>query len=466
MVIGVFFGCDSESPNEPPATLTLSPAGPITLEVGQEVRIDATVTNSASSVNFVIRDDNNFPSDDVATIIERGDRHVVVRGVAPGFVGLVATLASASDDDVGDSVDLEVVPSSGPGGALEPGLFPVPVVRDVEAIFGLIASSFGGRRSGGGGGFANLTGDYLAVIAGASGYVVVDLLTREVVQEQVGFLTGPYFGVAAASQAPPGDDSPAALLAFGQTGWVLSPYHDGAFQMATQNTGTTYDAFPAGGRVEADVIPFVQPGVGVKFVQYDAGQGRYAATTEVLAVDASAGELVSAYLHDDDTETPAPILILARGVTSNLLLHRRDGSAPEALALGLDARRVRCAGVTSGLLCGVTLFGDDAVALVRWDGEALPTLAGEADAGDGPVDLDLHVLPSGNVALVTTGFNNNTITEIEVRPNGSVASNQTRAAPAGCLNPGHAIYVEDAEGLKVVGTCYTSDNYFIEGSRF
>jgi hypothetical protein len=450
-------------PDEPPATITLTPPGPITLEVGQQVRFDATVTNSAAAVYFYLQDGENDPDpeSDFAQIIERGERHVVVRGVAPGSVRLRASLP----ENVSAFVDLEVVPRS--GGVLTAGLFPVPVVSDVEAIFGLVASAFGGQRSGGGGAFANLDGDFLAVIAGSTGYVVVDLLTRQTVLEQVSFVTGPYFGVAAATQSPPGTDSPATLLAFGQTGWVLSPYHDGAFQMPAQNTGTTFDAFPAGGSVESDVIPFVQPGVGVKFVEYDAAQGRYVQTAEVLTVAASEGELVSAYLHDDDTATPAPILILARGVNSGLLLHRRDGTAAvRALSLGLDARRVRCTEVTGGLLCGVTLFGDDRVAVVLWDGTTAPTLAGYTGAGDGPVDLDLHVLPSGNVALVTTGFNNNTITEIELGADGSVVSNATRAAPTGCLNPGHAIYVEDAEGLKVVGTCYTSDNYFIEDSRF
>jgi hypothetical protein len=452
-------------PDEPPATITLTPPGPITLEVGQQVRIDATVTNSAAAVYFFLQDGENDPNpeSDFAQIVQSGERHVVVRGVAPGSVRLLASLP----ENVRAFVDLEVVPATGPGGTLTPGLFPVPVVRDVEALFGLIASAFGGQRSGGEGAFANLDGDFLAVMAGSSGYVVVDLLTRQTVLEQVSFVTGPYFGVAPVSQAPPGDDSPAAFLTFGQTGWVLSPYHDGAFQMPSQNTGTTFDAFPAGGSVESDVISFVQPGVGVKFVAYDAGQGRYAATGEVLTVAASEGELVSAYLHDDDTATPAPILILARGVTSNLLLHRRDGSgAVRALNLGLDARRVRCIEAGSGLLCGVTLFGADGVALVRWDGEDLPTLAGQTGAGDGPVDLALYPLPNGNVALVTTGFNDHTVTEIELEPDGSVVSNATSAAPSGCLNPGHAIYVEDAEGLKVVGTCYTSDHYFIEDSRF
>lgn len=44
--------------------------------------------------------------------------------------------------------------------------------------------------------------------------------------------------------------------------------------------------------------------------------------------------------------------------------------------------------------------------------------------------------------------------------------NETRPVLDGCQSPGPAIYVQDDESLKVVGTCFNSDNAFVGESRF
>lgn len=360
-------------------------------------------------------------------------------------------------------------PGSGFGGTLflPLGLFGAPAGHpDLEAPHGLRMGQF-----------ATYASVYLMLIASANGFFLLDLLTNELLHEYGGSdgtfdaanHGGPYFGAVAASQGPGGEESAAMIFAFGAGGWVLQRYQPDGWQTPIDNqAGATFDALPAGGDSMSDIVTFVQPSDGVRFIAFNPSSGVYELSDETLDAQAFEGELVSAYLHDDSITTKEPILVVARAVESGLYLDERNGEAPTRVAeLGLDARKIRCTEAgegTGNLICGVSIFGDDRVAILLWDGESAPTLAGFADVGDGPVDLDLRALASGNVALVSTGFNDNTLTETVVGPDGSVVSSDTRGAPEGCLNPGHAVYEQDDQGLKVVGTCYSSDNYFIVDS--
>lgn len=330
--------------------------------------------------------------------------------------------------------------------------------------------------------FADADASHVAAFAGADGYALVDLVSGATVggdQELAG--RGPFFGVAAASQDPPGADATAMIVAFGLNGWALDVYDpatDAWSARATPNDAAdpvTYDAVPAGGGLVSDLVPFVQPGDGVRFLQWTPdgfGGGDYdpvdALELDALRYASTSGELVSAWLADDST-SPAPALVLVRDVDSRLYLEPRDGSPPTAMTdgLGLDARKLRCAGVgADAWLCGVTVFGDDGLAIVAWDGSSVPTLEDVAPVGDGPVGLDLRVLADGDVAFVTTGFGDGTVSESEVAPDGTVLATDTRAVPSGCVQPGHAAYVRDAVGLKLVVTCYGSGNYAVMDSVF
>ncbi|HYE95310.1 MAG TPA: hypothetical protein VD962_03815 [Rubricoccaceae bacterium] len=442
---GLLSGCDSDSPTSE-AGIIMDPTGAIEMEVGDALSVEATRYNSSNNVSF----SSSNPA--VASVLpsgSSGDRfNAVIQAHAVGtatITGFVSTLATAT---------LDVTVVAAPSGQLPTGVHTLPLTEP-EALLLLNAA---------GGGFAGLTGTYLAAFAGTPGFAVLDLLTNQVLHQPAGLTGGPFFGVAAASHGTRGPTDPAAFVAFGLNGFVLQNYHTGAFKPPVQHPNRTYDAFPAGGTVATDVISFVQPGLGAGFIPFNGSI--YAPTSEMLDIPDTEGEMVSAYLYDD--APGARVLILARAVDSGLFLGQRGGGAPtRVLSLGLDGRKIRCTPSSAGgVLCGVTMFGNDRVALVRWDGMAAPTLAGFASAGDGPVDLDLHALPGGNIALVTSGFNNHLISEVELTPGGGVVSNMTRAAPAGCVNPGHVIYVRDTAGLKVVGTCYGSDNYFIDPSRF
>lgn len=227
---------------------------------------------------------------------------------------------------------------------------------------------------------------------------------------------------------------------------------------------------------------FVQPEKAVYFLGWDNFLNRYdwLEPNNLFSVfrlrdNMFNGEIVSTFMAENNSESN--VLVLTRDVESQLYFVLRDGttfednSIAQALpeSIGLDARKLRCTEDGSGtgnLVCAVSVFGDGRLAILTWDGKTLPTLAGFADVGDGPIGIDLHLLANGNVAIVSTGFNDNTVTETEVASNGSIISNTTRPVLDGCQNPGHAIYLQDEESLKVVGTCFNSDNIFIMKSVF
>src|SRR5690606_27308646 len=193
-------------------------------------------------------------------------------------------------------------------------------------------------------------------------------------------------------------------------------------------------------------------------------QSVWTISTEVLPAGKFSGELVPAFVADDDLVNPAAALVLTRGVSRYRYLDDRDGDAPAiALTLGLAARKLRCVDTESsaGWLCAVSLFGDDQLALLNWDGAGLPVMRGTVDVGDGPVGIDLVLLDDGDVAIVSTGFNDDSVTEVKVTNDGTLLATQARQAPAGCDSPGHAIYFEDDGGLGLVGTCWQSGNYFV-----
>jgi hypothetical protein len=295
-------------------------------------------------------------------------------------------------------------------------------------------------------------------------------MTGDILHTSTGLTGSSFFGVAAASQDPPGMTSTAGFVGFSSSGYTIQNVINGEFTSTQIGFGTTYDASMAGGDKIANVLQFTLPGAGVAFVQFDGTANAYVLAPGSVPAPSS-GELVSAYLHDDEGQAlggSPPVLLLTRDVQSRVWLDRRDGSASTTvLTLGLDARKLRCIQVAGGgALCGVTLFGADRVTMFTWDGAEAVTFDSDVPVGDGPVDLDLRLLPNGNVAMVTTGFNNGAITEAELTPAGAVVSSETASVPAGCTGAGHAVYIEDDAGLKIVGTCYSSNQYYIVESRF
>ncbi len=323
--------------------------------------------------------------------------------------------------------------------------------------------------------FGNLTGNFITVLAGENGFQVLDLANGEVLLDETNLGgSGPFFEITGASQAPPGENSPAMIFAAGGNGYVVYRFDQAG---PLEFDGATFDVLPAGGDPISNVVSFVQPTAGIGFFVYDDSQELYVPAEVGFPADMFGGvELVSAYMHDDvlsDDPVPQPrgnFLVLSRETESGVYLAKWDGSDPVRAIdnIGFDARRIRCIEDDSGtgnLVCVASIFGHDRLGLMTWDGENVPVLTDFAEIGDGPVGIDLRLLSNGNIAIVSTGFNDNTVTETIVAPNGIVQSSSTNPVLDGCKSPGHAVYVQDAESWKILGTCYDSDSYFIVESE-
>mgnify|MGYP005845812145 CR=1 FL=1 len=329
--------------------------------------------------------------------------------------------------------------------------------------------------------FGDISGQLPVAFSGAEGFIVRDLLTGETLEDntQTNFDPGPpvgspAFGVIGLTETPRGPESPATFVLFGETGFgFFSANFSGGAQ--TGNQPTAFDAFPAGGNPESSYAVFVQSSVG--YIALPEGGTRHfpISTFDERRADPTDfdGEIVSAWMPDDGTPDDTPPIVLDRDTDPDnstesglYFLPRGDADnapVPQRLAdVGLDARKVRCQDLNNGnFLCAVTVFGDDEVALFIWDGGTGLNSAGTISVGDGPVDMQLRALQNGNIGLVTTGFNDNTATIIELSSDGSVISSNTSSTPSGCESPAHAILVRDDVSLKLLGTCFDSSNYFI-----
>ncbi len=341
----------------------------------------------------------------------------------------------------------------------------------------------GGESAAGGGsglpaaspaadGFGPFGGSYPLAIAGAEGYVVIDLLDGSVLHQQTDLSgTGPFFGVVGITQAPAGDPSSAAMLfAYGANGYTIDRFDQ--FGVLAFD-GPTVDAFPAGGDIVSDVLPFVQlPEYGgVQFFQKESGSDVYTPSGEEYA--AFDGQFtISAYTHGQGVTTSAdprgPTLVVTTDENSGLYLLPRTGEgAQRAADLGDDARRVRCLATEEGgdaLVCAVTVFGESRLLTFTWDGVGLPVAVDDVTVGSGPIGLSLRRLPDGTIGVVTSGFNDSTITETVVDPDGAVVSSETRPAPEGCTAVANVVWVVDGVGAKVAGACFGSGAYFVETS--
>jgi len=398
-------------------------------------------------------------------------------------------LASSNDpDESNNSIAVEVDVQEPNEGATELpiGLFGFTNLEKIEGLFQLSNSSSSGSgntafRAVSGQNqieetqFGDLSGKLPVVFSGATGFIVKDLLTGEILSEQFASAGAPAFGVIGLTETPRGPDSPATIVLFGETG---IGFYSANFSGGTQsgNQPVAFDAFPAGGNAESSygVSAF---GGSVRYIDIEEGDSRHLLRSlfDELAPSAEDfdGQVVSAWMPDDGTPNNTPSIVLDRDTDPNnntksglYFLPRGDANnapTPQRLAdVGLDARKVRCQDLNDGnFLCAVTVFGEDKVELFIWDGGTTLNSAATVSIGNGPVDLQLRDLPGGNFGLVTTGFNDNTYTVAELAPDGSVLTNNTVGTPSGCQSPAHAIFVRDAASLKVVGTCFDSGNYFI-----
>ncbi len=229
---------------------------------------------------------------------------------------------------------------------------------------------------------------------------------------------------------------------FGMTGPILTAI------------GVT-DAVPYGDDPTSGGLLYTMPG-DVTALEYDAA-GEYL----VGGVGASifpdiVGDPMSAFAHDGT----GSIVVVTNGSPGQLYRAPRPSAAADLIGVVGDApRQIRCLDD----LCVISCFEDDSLWVATWDGAASVTIVGSETVGDGPIGIDLLALDNDDIAVVSTGFNDDTYSITVFDPAGTLVSNDKMSVPAGCTGPRHAVWVPGT-GRKVLFSCNGTDNVVIMSS--
>lgn len=341
-------------------------------------------------------------------------------------------------------------------------------------------------KAAGGAQFANLPANRpLAALSGRNGMTIVDLANGNEVFTSLANESD-FFGAGIASQGLTASDD-AMIVHYGQStssgGFPSSGFAEFYFGddqefggFVALRSGTEFDAQPIGGGLISDGVVVSGP-TGVSQFLYNGADSSWPENPTGLGIDdLDGGEIVSAYRERSD----APILVITRGSVDNKLYHYEPGTDTATLiqSLRFDARKLRC----KPPICVTSSFGSNnfqasGMDVFTWDGVGLPSFVQSIALGSdtsvaGLVGIDLieNISRDGDslslleTAVVGVGFNDGQLYEVLLSPSGQLLQQTVSSAPAACLNPGHVTYVPDSQGLKVVGSCFNSSNYFIGSS--
>jgi PKD repeat protein len=165
------------------------------------------------------------------------------------------------------------------------------------------------------------------------------------------------------------------------------------------------------------------------------------------------GDLMSSFARD----ATGSIVVVTNGAPGQLYLAPRpSGFATLIGEVGSTPRQIRCLDD----LCVISCFDADSLWVATWDVADNVAIVGGVPVGDGPIGIDLLALGNGDIAVVSTGFNDDTYTIIVFGPTGALVSNNTQPVPAGCTAPPHAVWVPGTT-RNVLFSCNATDNVFI-----
>lgn len=354
-------------------------------------------------------------------------------------------------------------------GFLQRGLFTLPALTNPETIVVL-----GGPEQA----FANFpSGSVPALVQGAEGFVVIDLINGEVLLDFTGLPNNGSVGVRtplgalAVTRPDPGPNTLSFIGSFAQDnnntefGFNFFRYdiQDQSFiKGPVSPSPSTIDGFSIGGKVISDEIVAVREGgFGITFFKYSeiSNQYQFEPSSEAR-ISARYGFEQAVTAYGEFAEGPLVVVNLI----GDLYFDPRNKLIPSVRIgnVGEKIIKIRC----EIPICVTTDESGDALRIIRWDGLNQPEIIGNPlQVGDGPVDPDLYKLPNGNILIGATGFNDNTIPLLEVDPVGAFISGQVYNAPVGLVKPGHFHFINnpnDPTNPFVGITGFGSDNYYIQ----
>lgn len=272
------------------------------------------------------------------------------------------------------------------------------------------------------------------------------------------FFNTPYFGgiVLDNDQAPGAD----AVFTYGPNLWTYRRFIPGqGFGFATTQSISTTDFTHIGD--DPDLSAGLETVGSLKRVRLWTPQPGSTDWNSVFVVDEFPlrpfGLPVSAFMDRlSTTDTTARVLLVTDGQPGSLIIGNPQSIYTVAVVgdVGNGPRRVRCAGGT----CAVSNFDSDSLTIVKWDGGDNAVITATVNVGDGPVGIDLREV-GDTVEIISTGFNDNTLTITTVASDGTVVESVTSPVESGCTGPGHALWLSGTN--NAIYTCNTSDSYVV-----
>jgi len=317
----------------------------------------------------------------------------------------------------------------------------------------------------------------LAAVGGAEGSAVVRLDTGAVFAD-IG--AGDYFGMLAFAARVESEEPTSGTFSYGNSGGFLKTYDpqtgfDGFGQLVDFQS-VIFDANNYNGEVDSGGFTY-NTTAWIKFIEFQ-GSGWSALPIQMQWSDFGGGgdgAIVGAIrttFSFKDPQVPGDVLVLTNGNLNlnpprpgAVYLADTDNPTGDGVlvgSVGIDPRRMRM----RGSMVAVTNFLSDTLSVLRWSGGSAEIVENSIGIGDGPVGLDLIELPSGNFAISSTGFNDNTFHITVVDPFGNLVSTTGFPVPEGCLAPGHATWVTSGTDIFVLVSCNGSDEIFLQEVSF
>jgi hypothetical protein len=302
------------------------------------------------------------------------------------------------------------------------------------------------------------------LVSGSNGVAFLSLVEPyfETINGEFLGTSGSLWGAIAISGAGLGGarDQSLSLFMFGPNGsamssWVPEEDSFGITQISHNGQNIT-DAHPYDGDSESGGFCYVIHSGGSIFTQiYNPDTGFFESDGNFFSFPNAPANVVSAYVRSEGS-----MLAVTDGSPGAIYRHDRvpNTDAIGVGGAGLSPRRLR----VSGEVVVISNHDSDDLTIATWDDEDVVTMIGTIAVGDGPVGFDLLGLENGNVAIASTGFNDNSFSVTVVDPAGVLVSNDKYDMPEGCEGPGHAAWLPG--GMKIIVSCNTTNNLAVVAS--
>ena len=184
-------------------------------------------------------------------------------------------------------------------------------------------------------------------------------------------------------------------------------------------------------------------------------------TTPLLGpfqINTGTGRAVTAFMsRSPSTDTTARVILVKDGQPGTLAIGNPQSPSSAVVIIGNvgnDPKRVRC---LDGV-CGISNFGSGTLTIAAWDGGDVAAITATVPVGDGPIGIDVRRV-GDLIEIISTGFNDNTVTITSVALDGTVIDSITSPVETGCVGPGHALWLSETDNAMY--TCNTSGSYVV-----